>query len=74
MVIDRQQPRNQGDEVDELLALVLSGCREVDLVEGLEALLLAERALVVEQLEHVEDSLHQDVRVPEVFVHFVRVE
>mmetsp|Transcript_33235 Transcript_33235/g.50955 ORF Transcript_33235/g.50955 Transcript_33235/m.50955 type:complete len:301 (+) Transcript_33235:361-1263(+) len=58
VIVDREQPRDERDEVDELLALVGSLGSKADLTQGLEALLLAEEVLVVEQLQHVENVFH----------------
>lgn len=60
VVVQEQQPRDDRDEVDELLTRVRMRLSKVGRADWLEALLLAELVLVVKKLEHVEDFFHHD--------------
>jgi len=53
MIIQKEEPRNERDEINELLTRILVLLRKVHLANGLESLLLAKLVFVIKKLEHV---------------------
>ena len=60
MVVQKQQPRNKRNEVDELLTWVGVRLREVAFAKRFESLLLAKLVLVIKKFAHIEHLFHHD--------------